>query len=189
MRALTAVALGLALAGCGGAGDTTAAPRDGASGSPRAATAALGPPVASSVPSGALLSPADLGPGWASSLPAPPPCPSPSVGTASRSAGLTERRGTLTQTVAAGVDVSAAVASWRAALSRCGYAVRDDALGDASVSGSSPAGGDAVTVTGTEGVLVVLHARGALAAADDELQGWADLALGTSCVAAPDGCH
>jgi hypothetical protein len=67
--------------------------------------------------------------------------------------------------------------------------VADAQLGDASVAAVAKDGIDAVTVTGTEGVLVVVHAHGALAQSPDDMAAWADLALGTSCVAAPDGCH
>jgi hypothetical protein len=67
--------------------------------------------------------------------------------------------------------------------------VSDYALGDAGLDARSADGAARVVVTGTEGVLVLLHARGGLARAADEMDGWADLALGTSCAAAPDGCH
>lgn len=188
-KSLPVLVLTAALTGCSGSGDHAAAPSGTAAGSPRPTTTAQGPPTASAVPSGAFLAPADLGPGWASAPAVSPPCPAMFASTASRSTGLAEHRGTLTQTVATGVDVTAAVASWRAALGRCGFAVRDDSLGDAAVSAVSSDGADAVLVTGTEGVLVVLHAHGDLARSTDELESWADLALGTSCVAAPDGCH
>jgi hypothetical protein len=103
--------------------------------------------------------------------------------------GLKDARGTLTETVATGTDVEAAVAAWHRALTGCGWSVSDDPLGDAGLRATSADSSARVVVTGTEGVLVVLHAGGGLAGASDELDGWADMALGTSCVAAPDGCH
>jgi hypothetical protein len=91
--------------------------------------------------------------------------------------------------VSSGTVVDKAVATWRRALVGCGWSVTDYALGDAGLSATRPDGSARVVVTGTEGVLVVLHAKGGLVGATDEMDGWADMALGTSCVAAPDGCH
>lgn len=189
-RGAVAAVLTAALAGCGGAPEGGVATPTGTPGrTPGASPTAPAGPAATGVPSGAFLAPADLGPGWSTAPPATTPCAPSYARTAVRSSALRERRGLLTETVATGVDLVATVAGWKRALQGCGYAVRDEALGDASVSALSAGGADAVLVTGTEGVLVVLHARGQLARATDELDGWADLALGTSCVAAPDGCH
>jgi hypothetical protein len=104
-----------------------------------------------------------------------------------QSNALRDARGTLTETIATGVDVPAAVSAWKRALPGCGWSVADEALGDAGLRARS--GSEAMVLTGTEGVLVVLHAQGGLAEAPEELDSWADMALGTSCVAAPDGCH
>jgi hypothetical protein len=154
-------------------------------------TAAItqGPEPGSTVPARAFVAPADLGTGWRAAPPAPLPCPPTFDRGAIRSVGLGEARGTLTETIATEVDITGTVKAWRASLTACGYGVQDDALGDAGVRGTSADGTDAVLVTGTEGVLVVMHAQGGLAEAAEELDAWADLALGTSCVAAPDGCH
>jgi hypothetical protein len=141
------------------------------------------------VPDAAFVSAEDLGPGWAAGRALATPCPPRYARTAVRSVGLKQQRGTLSETLATGTDVEAAVTAWRASLEACRYDVEDDPLGDAGLIAVSPDGQDALVVTGTEGVLVVVHARGELASATDELDGWADLALGTSCVAAPDGCH
>jgi hypothetical protein len=135
------------------------------------------------------VSPADLGPGWSRTGAAPLPCPATFRRTALSSVGLTTGQGTLTETLATGADVAAAVAAWRTSLSGCGYDVQDDPLGDAGIRATSKDGQDALVVTGSEGVLVVVHAQGGLAGSPDDLDSWADLAFGTSCVAAPDGCH
>ena len=190
-QAVLALVLGVTLAGCssGGAEDTPQAP----SARPTVATTTA-PPVqrptsGATVPIGAFLSVADLGPSWKATPALATPCAPSYSRTATRSIGLAEPRGTLTETLATGVDLTTAVSAWRQSLQRCGYDVRDEALGDASLSARSKDRSDTVVVTGTEGVLVVLHARGALARASDDLDSWADLALGTSCVAAADGCH
>lgn len=183
-RLLLGLVLGVALAGCSsGAAEHAASPH------PTPPPAAQGPVAGGAVPLGAFVKAADLGPSWHTAPVLTAPCAPAYARTSIGSNGLAEPSGSLTETLATGVDVAAAVASWRAALQRCGYQVRDDALGDASVAALSKDGADAVTVTGTDGVLVVLHARGALARSRDDMSGWADLALGTSCVAAAVGCH
>jgi hypothetical protein len=145
--------------------------------------------VAKPVPPSALLSPADLGAGWAKAAPQSVPCRTGLAPTPSRSGGLQDARGTLTETVSTGAGVVRSVAAWRRALGNCGWSVSDYPLGDAGLSALSADRSARVVVTGTEGVLVVLHAGGRLAGAADEMDGWADMALGTSCPAAPDGCH
>lgn len=180
--------LGVTLAGCsaGGAEDA-AAPSTTPTTAP-ATTPAQGPTLTGSVPARAFVAPADLGPSWHAAPVVTTPC-APAYGRrSSGSSGLAEPRGSLTETLATGVDVPAAVTAWRRSLQGCGYRVQDDALGDASVAARSADGADAVTVTGTDGVLVVLHAHGSLARSPDDMSGWADLALGTSCVAAAGGC-
>jgi hypothetical protein len=139
------------------------------------------------VAAGAFLRPQDLGPGWTSGPAAPPACAPAFAHAATARVGLRTPGGTLTEVIATGTDVAAVVPLWRSALTRCGYAVQAEQLGDAGVRATKA--GEAVVVTGTEGVLVVLHAQGTAAGSSDDLDSWADLALGTSCVAAPDGCH
>ncbi|HUR51408.1 MAG TPA: hypothetical protein VMZ11_04725 [Mycobacteriales bacterium] len=191
---LLAGGLTLALAGCGAGHSARPAPVA----SPPTTTPVAGPTASatqraagpvSAVPAGALLSAADLGAGWSATRQQQVPCHAVVDADASRSTAMRESRGTLTETLSTGTAVERAVAAWRGALTRCGWAVRDDPLGDAGLHARSQDGADGVVVTGTEGVLIVLHAHGRLAAAQDELDSWADLALGTSCVAAPDGCH
>jgi hypothetical protein len=185
------VTLGVALTGCSDHGDPV--PSATASVTPSAVVStpppSQGPPAVGSVPAAAFVSTDDLGPGWAPATALATPCAARYARTAIRSIGLTQERGTLTETVATGTQVEAAVNAWRSSLEACRYDVEDDPLGDAGLIARSPDGQDAIVVTGTEGVLVVVHAHGELANATDELDGWADLALGTSCVAAPDGCH
>jgi hypothetical protein len=190
-QALLALVLGVTLAGCstGDADDPGALPTAPATAAMTTAPPTQGPTSGAAVPTGAFIAPVDLGPGWTTAPAATTPCAPAFARTAFRRTGFAEERGTLTETLATGVDVSAAVAAWRQSLEQCGYDVRDDALGDASITARTRDGSDAVVVTGTEGVLIVLHAHGPLAQAHDEMDGWADLALGTSCVAAPDGCH
>jgi hypothetical protein len=101
---------------------------------------------------------------------------------------MKDDRGTLTETVSRTGDVASTVAAWKRAFDRCGWSVSDYRLGDAGLI-ARRSGTATVVVTGAEGVLVLLHAGGGLASASDEIDSWADLALGTSCEAAPDGCH
>jgi hypothetical protein len=194
IRVLVATGLALAAAGCsaGGAGEPapfvaepppTVAPAPAGSSAPVAEEPLVTKPVAP----GALLSPADLGEGWTKAAPVPVPCRVVLPVRPTRSAGLKDGRGTLTETVSSGIRVTSGVAAWRRALTGCGWAVSPYGLGDAGLSATSGSG--RVVVTGTEGVLLVLHASGGLAGASDEMDSWADMALGTSCVAAPDGCH
>lgn len=140
------------------------------------------------VPQAALLRAADLGPGWQPAERPPAPC-GPRVSGPSATAALAgtdSPRSTLVQTVAVAQDAPGAVADWRHALAACGYAVAPLALGEDGLAASSA--GERVLVTTAEQVVVVLRATGPLAT-DPALDDWADLALGTSCPAAPDGCH
>jgi hypothetical protein len=189
-RALLIVVLGAAVTGCSDGGD--AAPSATATAAPSVVvttTPPAGPPAAGSIPDGAFIAAADLGDGWSTTKALVTPCAARYPRTALRSIGLQEQRGTLTETLATGVDLEQAATAWRTSLGACRWTVSDDSLGDAGLSATSPDKKDAVIVTGTEGVLVVLHAHGDLAGATDELDSWADLAVGNSCVAAPDGCH
>lgn len=186
MRPLLLAVVGtLLLTGCSGRDEAPAPPA-----TPPVPTRAVtqGPATGPTVPLGAFLKPGELGTGWRNALPAPLPCAPAFRRTAVRSVGFQDARGTLTETIATGVDLTRAARAWRASLQGCGYRVVDEALGDAGLRATARDGAEAVLATGTEGVLVVMHARGRLVPAE-ELDAWADLALGTSCVAAPDGCH
>ncbi len=188
-RVAVTASLCAALSGCSGGDSPTTTPTGTASSTPTPTVPPSDALPEGAISAGALVTPTDLGPGWTTAPAAAAPCPPAFARSALRSSGLAERRGTLTETIATGVDVAAVVSAWGRSLRACGFAVRDDGLGDAAVSAHSSKASEAVMITGTEGVLVVMHATGELAGAQEELEGWADLALGTSCVAAPDGCH
>lgn len=138
------------------------------------------------VPPGALLTAADLGPGWSTTDAAASPCAPRESGPQASTVLVAPDGSRLAQTVAVAADGPAAVAEWRRALAGCGLAVTPLALGDAGASAHGA--GARVLVTTAEQVLVVLRATGPLAA-DPGLPDLGDVALGTSCPAAPDGCH
>jgi hypothetical protein len=194
IRLVAAAGLALLATGCASGEPAAFVPEPPPTVAPMAPTVSSAPQaaeevVANPVPPSALLSPADLGAGWAKAAPQSVPCRTGLARTPSRSGGLQDARGTLTETVSTGAGVVRSVAAWRRALGSCGWSVSDYRLGDAGLSALSADRSARVVVTGTEGVLVVLHAGGGLAGAADEMDGWADMALGTSCPAAPDGCH
>lgn len=138
------------------------------------------------VPVEALLTAPDLGPGWRAA-PIPRAACAPRLRGPSATGALASDDGsTLVETVRVAADGEAAVADWRRALSACGYALAPLALGEEGLSAVGP--GERVLVTTAEQVVVVLRAGGPLAD-DPALPDRADLALGTSCPAAPDGCH
>lgn len=189
-QGLLVLTLGLSLTACSSSGGPEPSATPSATAAvPTSSPATSGPPRGQAVPIGAFVAATDLGPGWTATAATPLPCPPKFMHSAIASRGLSEARGTLTETVATGVDVATAVTAWTSSLRACGYGTQPEALGDAGVRARSADGEDTVLVTGTEGVLLVLHAHGALARAADEMDSWADLALGTSCVAAADGCH
>ena len=138
------------------------------------------------VPRSALLRPADLGPGWAAARAPEGACAPRTSGPSASGALASDTGSTLVETVQVEADALGAVAGWRRALQACGYAVSSLALGEAGVAADGD--GERVLVTTSEQVVVVVRARGPLAA-DPALPDWADLALGSSCPAAPDGCH
>lgn len=82
----------------------------------------------------------------------------------------------------------AAVAAMGEMASDCGWrADRDPRLGSASVAAKDAS--RSLAAVSAEGVVVLLIGSGPVAR---DAAGWAslvDLALGTSCAAAPDGCH
>lgn len=138
------------------------------------------------VPASALLKVADLGPGWSTASAPEGACAPRGTGPSASSALRSDDGSTLVETVQVAPDGEEAVAAWRKALAACGHVVSPFALGEAGLAADG--GGERVVVTTAEQVVVVLRARGPLAA-DPALSDWADLALGSSCPAAPDGCH
>ena len=133
---------------------------------------------------------------WTASRPRGDWCadPRPVGSVASRSVLLAAASSRLLQSVSAHPDRAAAVRSVAATASRlaaCGFTGdRDPRLGDASAQlvRSTPDGDQVALVVAADGVGVVLLASGA-AAAQGTWESLADLALGSSCAAASDGCH
>lgn len=120
----------------------------------------------------------------------------PAEATASRTAALASDGGRLVESIASFGSVRAASAAVTAAadsLTDCGFSVTGDPrLGDASRELTRAASGSAeaerAVVLAAEGVAVVLVASGS-AAAPGAWESLADIALGSSCAAAPHGCH
>ena len=193
-RRLGALALGaLLLTACSSGGEDDPVvgpdvPEPSASASPSQPPPA-GPVVPGSLPANSVIAPTDLGPEWSPTEAEPPPCAPDLTPEGTRTVGMKQTQGRLTEALYSGLEVEPAVRAWSDSLTRCGYSVSELRLGDAGLTARSKDQTHAVVVTGTEGVVVVLHLTGTVAKATDELEGWADLALGTSCEAAPDGCH
>lgn len=138
------------------------------------------------VPPSALLWAADLGPGWAGERAPTDDCAPRTRGPSASRALRSDDGSSLVETVQVAADGEQAVVAWRRALATCGHVVSPFALGEAGLAADGD--GERVLVTTAEQVVVVLRATGPLAA-DPALDDWADLAFGTSCPAAPDGCH
>jgi hypothetical protein len=151
------------------------------------------------VPETALLAAEDvataLGGSWSRQAGQAEPCTLPRGDLARRTMAYTARPGRLTQSVLTYRDAAAADRAVRDLTDRlagCGWSVgRDPRLGSTSVTASGR--GATLTAVSVEGVAVVLvgagrHGGGAAVGAGR----WSwlvDLALGSSCPAAPDGCH
>jgi hypothetical protein len=90
-------------------------------------------------------------------------------------------------TFSGGADADAAVRALATTAAGCGWeAVHDPRLGSASVAASD--GVRSMVAVAAEGVVVLLVGAGEVTRAG----AWSflvDLALGSSCPAAPDGCH
>lgn len=99
--------------------------------------------------------------------------------------------GLVVETVATYEDADAAdeaVADLGRAAAACGWtAGRDPRLGSASVAATN--GAQALVAVSTEGVAVLLVGTGDFTRDRMRWGSLVDLALGTSCPAAPDGCH
>ncbi|MGH3383971.1 MAG: hypothetical protein ACRDO1_05295 [Nocardioidaceae bacterium] len=81
-----------------------------------------------------------------------------------------------------------AVRSAERRLAGCGWApAGDPRIGSAALAATHEGSGDALVVVSADGVTVTLV--GAKEVAADRWAALADLALGSSCPAAPDGCH
>ena len=203
----------LALSGCAGGGEVDAgrealpAPAELPEGDPgQDAPEAVEPtgapeehedaPALSAVPAEALLDPTTLagvaGGAWtARASGAAGPCGALPATAASRSVRLTGDRGELLQTVLSyrHGDDGPAVQALAASFADCGWTPGEaPALGESAARADGPGGGRALVVA-AEGAVVVLTGRGALAADDAAWDAVADVALGTACPAAPEGCH
>ena len=152
------------------------------------------------VPAGALLDATTmgqvLGGSWTASAAPADSCsaPRPSRYVGSRSTLLAGAGGTVIENVATynGSDDAAAVTSLAKRLRGCGWTQgAEPPLGEhsAQLSRTGSNGVERVVVVTAEGVTVTVVGRGALAADTDDWSAIVDIANGTSCMAAPDGCH
>jgi hypothetical protein len=151
-------------------------------------------PARTTVGVDAMLGPADahdmLGGSWTTTDAAQDPCTLPGAVVARRSVGLTDGRTELAETVTTHRDEKAADAQVErllGVLPQCGWALGEDPrIGSSSLTAGQ--GEQRLTVVAAEGVTVVLTGSGP-GTGPFTWQGLVDIALGTSCPAAPDGCH
>jgi hypothetical protein len=152
------------------------------------------------VPLGALLDAKTvgevLGGSWTSSAAPADSCaaPRPTRAVATRSTSLTGPGGTVIETVATynGTAGATAVSNLAKRLRGCGWTQEaEPPLGEhsAELSRTGGAGVERVVVVESEGVAVTVVGRGQAAANGDNWSAIVDVAVGTSCLAAPDGCH
>jgi hypothetical protein len=118
--------------------------------------------------------------------------PVPAGAAGQRSVAYRATGGTFAETVvtyAGPAKADAAVAAFGKALKKCGWTMTDaPALGSSSVQGTR--GGETVLMLGAEeGVAVVVRGSGIATQDPSVWESLADLAMGSSCPAAPDGCH
>jgi len=152
------------------------------------------------VPAGALLDAKTvgevLGGSWTSSAAPADSCaaPRPTRAVAARSTALTGAGGTVVETVSTynGTAGTTAISNLAKRLRGCGWTQEaEPPLGEASaeLSRKGSAGVERVVVVEAEGVAVTVVGRGKVAASSDGWSAIVDVAIGTSCLAAPDGCH
>ena len=165
-------------------------------------SAAEEPPSAKmAVPRRALLDAetvaAVVGGSWQSVQAPPDSCdfPRPRQSSAARSGGLSGSLGQLVETVAIHADGDAAVQAVKAMAKRlrgCGWTLEEEpplGVDSAQLTRRSPNGVEQLVVVAAEGLTVTVLGRGAVTANQDDWAAIVDVAIGTSCVAAPDGCH
>ncbi len=152
------------------------------------------------VPPGALLDAdtvaAVVGGRW-QKTPAPPDScdtPRPAGAVASRSGGLAGPRGVLLETVAthAADGEVRAVDALAQRLRTCGWTLAEEPpLGEdsAALTKGDPNGRQHLVIVGADGVTVTMVGRGRVADDADDWAALVDVAIGTSCLAASDGCH
>lgn len=152
------------------------------------------------VPAGALLDATTmgqvLGGAWTAAAAPADSCTAPRPGRAvgTRSTLLAGPNGTVIENVATynGSDDTAAVSALAKRLRGCGWTQgAEPPLGEhsAELSRTGSNGVERVVVVTAEGVTVTVVGRGALAANTDDWAAIVDIANGTSCLAAADGCH
>lgn len=148
-----------------------------------------------SVPTAAMLGTADvalqLGGSWAPREADPLGCTAPRGAVAARTARHTSGTREVRETVSTHRDPGSAdraVTALADELAGCGWTVGvDPRLGSASVAATR--GGRSLTAVAAEGVSVVLVGAGPRVATGWQWDALVDLAMGSSCPAAPDGCH
>ena len=147
-----------------------------------------------SVPAEAMVGPAEaaqlLGGRWGTGEVVPARCLMPTRTVADRTAVLASGGSTVLEIVSTHRSPAAAdatVADFERRLPDCGFDLgRDPRLGTASLTATS--GTATLAVVAADGVTVLLLGSGSRTSGF----GWSgllDLALGTSCAAAPEGCH
>jgi hypothetical protein len=134
-----------------------------------------------------------LGGDWAQSASEPLACLADSGWVAQRSVAFDAADGRLLQTVATHRGHEAAdraVQEQLASLRACGWASeRAPRMGTASAAASYPDGAESAVIVAAEGVTVTLVGSGRATESHRRWMSLLDLALGSSCAAAPDVCH
>lgn len=151
------------------------------------------------VPTAAMLTTDDLaqmtGGSWRTTRAEAAGCTELSGAVASRVTGYAEGGGAVLEAVTTHRDARAAdraVLSLRSVLGECGWDLaRDPRLGSASVAATRSSGDqtERLTAVSVEGVGMVLVGRGTPTTPAWQWDGIVDLAQGSVCPAAPDGCH
>jgi hypothetical protein len=152
------------------------------------------------VPAGALLDAKTvgevLGGSWTSSTAPADSCaaPRPARAVGTRSTSLTGAGGTVIETVSTynGTAGTTAISNLAKRLRGCGWTQgAEPPLGEhsAELSRKGGTGVERVVVVESEGVAVTVVGHGRVAANSDEWSAIVDVAIGTACLAAPDGCH
>jgi len=121
--------------------------------------------------------------------------PRPAKPIATRTAALSASSGQLVETVAShasGQGAAAAVDGLAHRAVDCGWTQEaEPPLGEdsAALSRTTPDGLQRLVVVASEGVTVTLHGRGQIVDSSEDWAALLDVAIGTACLAAPDGCH
>jgi hypothetical protein len=154
-------------------------------------------PARTVVPAEALLDTATvsgvLGGSWQQAESQPMECATVPGAVAQRTLGFETDGGRLLLTVATHASLAAAdraVAELAGQLQACGWTEGSDPrLGTASAAATSADGTHTAAGISAEGVTVTLVGSGSAASEPARWSALLDLALGSSCPAAPEGCH